>query len=81
MRGQAGPVRRPQLSDLRESGSIEEDADLVLFVSHDDTPEATAGDPLAEITIGKQRNGMTGNFQLFFRKRITKFSDLHKESY
>jgi len=73
--------RRPQLSDLRESGAIEQDADLVLFISHEETPEAMAGDGIAEITIGKQRNGMTGNFQLSFRKRITKFSDLQREGY
>jgi replicative DNA helicase len=40
-----------------------------------------AGDGVAEITIGKQRNGMTGSFRLSFRKRITRFSDLQKESY
>ncbi len=73
--------RRPQLSDLRESGAIEQDADLVLFISHEEIPEASAGDGVAEITIGKQRNGMTGSFQLSFRKRITKFSDLQKEGY
>jgi replicative DNA helicase len=73
--------RRPQLSDLRESGAIEQDADLVLFISHEEIPEPSAGDGVAEITIGKQRNGMTGSFQLSFRKRITKFSDLQKERY
>jgi len=73
--------RRPQLSDLRESGAIEQDADLVLFISHDEIPEASGGEGVAEITIGKQRNGMTGSFQLSFRKRITKFSDLQKERY
>jgi replicative DNA helicase len=73
--------RRPQLSDLRESGAIEQDADLVLFISNEETPYASGGDGIAEITIGKQRNGMTGNFQLSFRKRITKFSDLQKECY
>ena len=70
--------RKPQLSDLRESGAIEADADLVLFISHEESPEAMAGDGVAEITIGKQRNGMTGIFRLSFRKRITKFSDLHQ---
>jgi len=73
--------RRPQLSDLRESGAIEQDADLVLFICHEESPEIPAGDGVAEITIGKQRNGMTGSFELSFRKRITKFSDLQKESY
>jgi replicative DNA helicase len=72
--------RRPQLSDLRESGSIEQDSDLVLFISHEESPEIPAGDGVAEITIGKQRNGMTGSFQLSFRKRITRFSDLFKEN-
>ena len=69
------------MSDLRESGAIEQDADLVLFISHEENSEASGSDGVAEITIGKQRNGMTGSFQLSFRKRITKFSDLQKERY
>jgi replicative DNA helicase len=51
--------RRPQLSDLRESGAIEADADLVLFISSEETTDAPGGDSVADITIGKQRNGET----------------------
>jgi replicative DNA helicase len=53
----------------------------VYFTYRQETPYDSGGDGIAEITIGKQRNGMTGNFQLSFRKRITKFSDLQKECY
>ena len=73
--------RGPQLSDLRESGSIEADADTVLFICNEEDPEASTGNTVAEITIGKQRNGMTGSLRLSFRKRITKFSDLQGERY
>jgi replicative DNA helicase len=73
--------RRPQLSDLRESGSIEQDSDLVLFLSREETDEnAGSGDSTAEVSIGKQRNGMIGVFNLTFRKRITKFENQLKES-
>ena len=70
--------RKPQLSDLRESGAIEQDADLVLFISREEdaSPE---GDDTAEILIGKQRNGSTGSFRLTFQKRITRFFDLSQE--
>jgi replicative DNA helicase len=70
--------RRPQLSDLRESGSIEQDADLVLFVYreefyHRDKPDVQN---LAEIIIGKQRNGPLGTVKLAFLKDFTRFEDL-----
>jgi replicative DNA helicase len=73
--------RKPRLSDLRESGSIEQDADLVIFI---DRPEL-AGETeenrgIAEIVVGKQRNGMTGSFQLAFIKQFTKFANLWSES-
>jgi replicative DNA helicase len=71
--------RKPQLSDLRESGAIEQDADLVLFISRDETDNLGAGDCTAEISIAKQRNGMTGSFNLIFRKRITRFENQYKE--
>ena len=71
---------RPQLSDLRESGSIEQDADLVLFIFREEmvnpTPENTG---VAELIIGKQRNGPTGTLQLAFIKQFTKFADLYQE--
>jgi replicative DNA helicase len=65
--------RRPQLSDLRESGAIEQDADLVMFIYFN--PEKNQGDDqnLAEIIIAKQRNGPTGSIELVFRKDIGRF--------
>jgi replicative DNA helicase len=65
--------RTPQLSDLRESGSIEQDSDVVLFISRDDI---AAEDGTAEITVAKHRNGATGAFGLAFDRRCTRFRDL-----
>ena len=69
--------RRPQLSDLRESGALEQDADVVLFIFreevYDDKPELEG---LAEIIVGKQRNGPTGVVKLAFVKPYTTFSSL-----
>ncbi|MBM61801.1 MAG: replicative DNA helicase [Acidobacteria bacterium] len=69
--------RRPQLSDLRESGALEQDADLVMFIyreeQYDPSPE---NENLAEIIIGKQRNGPTGVVKLAFLKQCTKFANL-----
>ncbi len=68
---------RPQLSDLRESGALEQDADVVLFIFreevYDDKPELEG---LAEIIVGKQRNGPTGVVKLAFVKPYTMFSSL-----
>jgi replicative DNA helicase len=72
--------RKPRLSDLRESGSIEQDADLVIFIDRPELAgetEENAG--IAEIVVGKQRNGMTGSFQLAFIKQFTKFANLWSE--
>ncbi|GAB4240240.1 MAG: replicative DNA helicase [Acidobacteriota bacterium] len=69
---------RPQLSDLRDSGSIEQDADVVLFVYR---PELYVSEPdediegIAEIIIGKQRNGPIGTIRLVFIKEFTKFAN------
>ena len=71
---------RPQLSDLRESGSIEQDADVVLFIYREEIhnpTEENAG--IAELIVGKQRNGPTGSFQLAFLKQYTKFANLWQE--
>lgn len=71
---------RPQLSDLRESGSIEQDADVVVFIYREEIhnpTEENAG--IAELIIGKQRNGPTDSFQLAFLKQFTKFANLWQE--
>jgi len=71
---------RPQLSDLRESGSIEQDADLVLFINREEIYNPTEENSgLADIIIGKQRNGPTGSFRLAFIKQFTKFANLWQE--
>jgi replicative DNA helicase len=75
-----GEHRRPQLSDLRESGSIEQDADLVLFIYREDMVNPNEeNDGLAELIIGKQRNGPIGNIKLAFSKQFTKFDNLYQE--
>jgi replicative DNA helicase len=70
--------KRPILSDLRESGSIEQDADLVMFVYRDEyyNPDETDQQGLAEVHIAKHRNGPTDTVKLSFLKRYAKFSDL-----
>jgi replicative DNA helicase len=70
--------KRPILSDLRESGSIEQDADVVMFVYRDEyyNPEETDQQGLAEIILAKHRNGPTGSEKLSFLKRYAKFADL-----
>jgi len=68
--------KRPVLSDLRESGSLEQDADIVMFIYR---PEVYEEDSqfknLAEIIIAKHRNGPTGDVQLVFRKNLAKFEN------
>ncbi|NLT65215.1 MAG: replicative DNA helicase [Acidobacteria bacterium] len=73
-----GEHRRPQLSDLRESGSIEQDADLVLFIYREEMINPTDDNVgMAELIIGKQRNGPIGSVQLAFSKQFTKFDNLY----
>jgi replicative DNA helicase len=75
-----GDDRRPQLSDLRESGSIEQDADIVMFIYREELANPTEENQgLAELIIGKQRNGPTGSIQLAFSRQFTKFDNLYQE--
>jgi replicative DNA helicase len=69
--------KRPMLSDLRESGSIEQDADVVLFIYREDYYiEDTDRQNIADVLIAKHRHGSTGTVSLFFRKELTQFRDL-----
>lgn len=71
--------KRPQLSDLRESGSIEQDADIVMFIYRDEVyNENTEVPNQADIIVAKHRNGPTGVISLYFRKELTQFADLAK---
>ena len=71
---------RPQLSDLRESGSIEQDADLVAFIFREELYKKTdENQGVAELIIGKQRNGPTGKVDLVFLKEYTRFESLLQE--
>jgi replicative DNA helicase len=73
--------KRPQLSDLRESGSIEQDADMVAFIYRDEYyDEQSIKKGQAEILIAKHRNGPTGNIRLQFDKRFALFSNLTKSN-
>ncbi|MBI2876911.1 MAG: replicative DNA helicase [Candidatus Tectomicrobia bacterium] len=73
--------RRPQLSDLRESGAIEQDADVVAFLYRDEVyNEETPDKGIAEVILSKQRNGPIGTVKLAFHKEITRFENLmHRE--
>jgi replicative DNA helicase len=68
--------KKPVLADLRESGSLEQDADVVMFIYRDELyhPE-TDKQHIADIIVSKHRNGPTGTVQLFFRNRLAQFLD------
>jgi replicative DNA helicase len=72
--------KRPRLSDLRESGAIEQDADLVMFIYRDEyyNPEKTEKPGIAEVIIGKNRHGQTGSVELGFIKEYTLFRSIDK---
>ena len=84
------PSHRPMLSDLRESGSIEQDADIVAFIYREDRyttrEEWEKGNPteaypqnIAEIMVQKHRNGPTGNLALYFRDNVVRFESLQPQ--
>lgn len=70
--------KRPQLADLRDSGNVEQDADVVMFIYRDEYyhPETTQRANVAELNVAKHRNGPTGKVDLFWDAKITKFKDL-----
>jgi replicative DNA helicase len=71
---------RPQLADLRESGAIEQDADVVAFIYREEfynRTEENAG--IAELIISKQRNGPTGTIKLAFLREFTRFENMFRE--
>ena len=73
-------VKKPMLSDLRESGSLEQDADIVMFLYRDDyyKNEETAPSHLTELIIAKHRNGPTGKIDLFFKDDCTRFISMNE---
>jgi len=76
------PNRRPQLADLRESGAIEQDADVILFICRDEqyNPTSEENRNVAEIILAKQRNGPTGTFKLTFLKEYARFENYAEEA-
>jgi replicative DNA helicase len=77
--------QRPRLSDLRESGAIEQDADLVLFLYREKSgregqPQDPSGRAVTELIIGKNRNGPTGTIEVVFLEEFMRFDNLARHA-
>ena len=75
------PDKRPQLADLRESGSLEQDADTILFIFREEVYEKEKEEVkgIAEIIVGKQRNGPIGTANAAFLQEFTRFENLARD--
>ena len=72
-------VKKPMLSDLRESGSLEQDADIVMFLYREDYYDPqTTNQNITEVIIAKHRNGPIDTVKLYFQKKYTRFDNLSK---
>lgn len=77
---EARTIRKPKLSDLRESGSIEQDADVVMFIYREDRDrENTDRKNIADIMVAKHRNGPLGNVELYFNEQRSSFEPITKQ--